>query len=162
MSLPDEIGSKILSSENLLKRIEFWRTLGDRIVFTNGFFDILHPGHVHLFFSCASYGDRLVVGLNSDTSVRKLKGVTRPVNDQHSRATLLASIQVIDAVVIFPEETPSELIHILKPDVLIKGGDWKKKDIVGSVFVDSYCGEVKIVPYLKGFSTSEIIARSKK
>jgi D-glycero-beta-D-manno-heptose 1-phosphate adenylyltransferase len=160
--LSQEIESKILSQHDLLKRIEFWRKLGDKIVFTNGCFDILHTGHVHLFVSCNTYGDRLVVGLNSDASVRRLKGDTRPVNDQDARATVLASIEFIDAIVIFEEDTPEKLINALKPEVLIKGGDWKKENIVGSNFVESYGGIVETVPFLDGFSTTGIIAKAKK
>jgi rfaE bifunctional protein nucleotidyltransferase chain/domain len=159
---PEKIGTKILSAEDLLKRIEFWRTLGDRIVFTNGCFDILHRGHIHLLLSCNTYGDRVVVGLNSDSSVRKLKGDERPINDQNSRAAILAAIEFVDAIVFFNEDTPEKLIHSIKPDVLVKGGDWKKEDIVGSRFVEEYGGSVETIPYLKGFSTSHIIARSQK
>ncbi len=162
MVLTDKIESKILLPEPLLKRIEFWRTLGDKIVFTNGCFDILHQGHIHLLAACAELGDRVVVGLNADASVKELKGPSRPVNDQHSRAALLAATQFVDAVVIFYENTPSNIIHIIKPDVLAKGGDWKKEEIIGGDFVESYGGKVTAISYLKGFSTSEIIERSKK
>jgi D-glycero-beta-D-manno-heptose 1-phosphate adenylyltransferase len=160
--LPEKIGTKILSPADLLKRIEFWRTMGDRIVFTNGCFDILHRGHIHLLLSCNTYADRVVVGLNSDSSVKNLKGDGRPINDQHSRATLLAALEFVDAIAIFQERTPENLIHFVRPDVLIKGGDWKKEDIVGSDFVESYGGVVETIPYLTGFSTSQIIARSQK
>lgn len=162
MVLPEKIGTKIFSPDELLKRIEFWRTLGDRVVFTNGCFDILHRGHIHLLLSCNAFGDRVIVGLNSDISVKRLKGETRPLNDQSSRAVLLAAIEFVDAIVIFKEDTPENLIHLIQPDVLVKGGDWKKEDIVGSSFVESYGGEVETVPYLKGFSTTEIISKSKK
>ena len=131
-------------------------------MFTNGCFDILHKGHIHLLAACTEEGERLIVGLNSDASVKRLKGVNRPVNDQKSRATLLASTQFTDGVIIFEQDTPEELIHAIQPDVLIKGGDWKKEDIVGSEFVESYGGQVKTIPYLKGFSTSSIIERSKR
>jgi rfaE bifunctional protein nucleotidyltransferase chain/domain len=135
--------------------------LGDKIVFTNGCFDILHQGHIHLLAACTEEGGRLIVGVNSDASVKRLKGANRPVNDQRSRATLLASTQFTDAVIIFEQDTPEELIHAIKPDVLIKGGDWKKEDIVGSAFVESYGGVVRTIPFLKGFSTSSIIERGK-
>ncbi|MBL0310263.1 MAG: D-glycero-beta-D-manno-heptose 1-phosphate adenylyltransferase [Bacteroidetes bacterium] len=148
--------------EELLKRIEFWRTLNEKIVFTNGCFDILHEGHIRLFASCQKLGERVIVGLNSDTSIKKLKGKHRPVNSQKSRAIVLAALQYVDGVVIFKEETPKKLIHSIRPDFLVKGGDWKKTKIVGSDFVESYGGIVKTIPYLKGFSTTEIIARSKK
>ncbi|HWB64052.1 MAG TPA: D-glycero-beta-D-manno-heptose 1-phosphate adenylyltransferase [Chitinophagales bacterium] len=156
-----KIESKILSPDTLAARLKFWRTMGDRVVFTNGCFDILHAGHIHLLSSCAEFGERLIVGLNSDASVKRLKGNNRPVNDQQSRAVVIASLQFVDAVIIFDEDTPLRLIEEVKPDVLAKGGDWKKEDIVGSGFVESYGGEVKTVPYLKGFSTTEIIKRSK-
>lgn len=161
MILTDKIGSKILLPAELLKRIEFWRMLGDKIVFTNGCFDILHQGHIHLLAECSELGQRVIVGLNADSSVRELKGPSRPVNDQQSRATLLAATQFVDAVVIFYENTPSNIIHTIKPDVLVKGGDWKKDEIIGGDFVESYGGKVQPISYLKGFSTTEIIERSK-
>jgi len=160
--LPEKIELKILSLDTLIKRLEFWRTLGDKIVFTNGCFDILHQGHVHLLSCCNGFGDRLIVGLNSDSSVKQLKGPSRPVNDEKSRAVVLAATQFVDAVTFFYELTPENLIHTIKPDVLVKGGDWKKDEIIGSDFVESYGGQVKTVSYLKGFSTTEIIERSKK
>lgn len=136
--------------------------MGDKIVFTNGCFDILHQGHIHLLSSCSDLGDRLIVGLNSDASVKRLKGVTRPINDENSRAILLSAIEFVDAIIVFNEDTPENVIHSIKPGVLVKGGDWKKEEIVGSAFVASYRGEVKTVPYLKGFSTTGIISKSKK
>jgi rfaE bifunctional protein nucleotidyltransferase chain/domain len=157
----DKIDSKILSRESLLKRITFWRSLGDRIVFTNGCFDILHFGHIHLLANCNEFGERLIVGLNSDSSVKQLKGKDRPLNTQQNRAALLAATQFVDAVVIFDEETPENLIQLIKPDVLVKGGDWAKTDIVGAGFVESYGGEVRTVPYVDGFSTTGILAKSK-
>ncbi|MDB5283568.1 MAG: rfaE2 [Bacteroidota bacterium] len=162
MVFSDKIESKIFTLDDLLKRIEFWRRLGDKIVFTNGCFDILHPGHIHLLAACNDFGSRLIVGLNADASVKRLKGNTRPINDQHSRSTLLAATQFVDGVIIFNEETPEKLINAIKPDVLVKGGDWKKSEIVGSSFVEGYGGEVRTVPFLNGYSTTNIIERSKK
>jgi D-beta-D-heptose 7-phosphate kinase/D-beta-D-heptose 1-phosphate adenosyltransferase len=156
----DKIESKLFHLNDLLKRIEFWRRLGDKIVFTNGCFDILHQGHARLLASCSEMGERLVIGLNSDTSVKRLKGEGRPVNDQQSRAVLLAALQFTDAIVIFEEDTPETLIHAIKPDILVKGGDWKPEEIAGSSFVKSYGGQVKVVPYLNGFSTTGIIERA--
>jgi D-beta-D-heptose 7-phosphate kinase/D-beta-D-heptose 1-phosphate adenosyltransferase len=156
----DKIESKLFHLNDLLKRIEFWRRLGDKIVFTNGCFDILHQGHAHLLAACSEMGERLVIGLNSDTSVKRLKGEGRPVNDQQSRAVLLAALQFTDAIVIFEEDTPETLIHAIKPDILVKGGDWKPEEIAGSSFVKSYGGQVKVVPYLNGFSTTGIIERA--
>jgi rfaE bifunctional protein nucleotidyltransferase chain/domain len=157
----EKITPKIFSPDELLKRVNFWRKLGETIVFTNGCFDILHPGHIHLLASCSGFGDHLIVGVNSDASVKRLKGKGRPVNNIQARLTLLASLQFTDAVLIFEENTPEKLIHVIKPDVLAKGGDWRPEDIVGSTFVMSYGGKVKTVPYLKGYSTTEIIKRSK-
>ncbi len=162
MLLNDKTGTKIFLLDQLLARIDFWRLLGDKIVFTNGCFDILHEGHIHLLSSCNEFGERVIVGLNSDISVKKLKGDSRPVNTGQSRAVVLASLQFVDAVILFDEDTPEKLIHIVKPDVLVKGGDWKKEEIVGGEFVESYGGKVKTIAYLKGFSTTEIIAKSKK
>jgi D-beta-D-heptose 7-phosphate kinase/D-beta-D-heptose 1-phosphate adenosyltransferase len=154
-----ELKNKILSPELLAKRIEFWRTMGDTIVFTNGCFDIIHPGHIHLLQECAKAGDRLIVGLNSDASVKRLKGPSRPVNNEQSRVTVLAALQFTDAIVLFEEDTPENLIHEVSPDVLIKGGDWNTDEIVGSDFVQSYGGKVSTVQYLKGHSTTEIIRK---
>lgn len=154
--------NKIFLLSELQKRIAFWKTLGDKIVFTNGCFDILHAGHVHLLVECKNFGDRLIVGLNSDSSVKKLKGKSRPINSEQSRATLLSAVEFVDAVIIFGEDTPEKLIQALSPNVLVKGGDWKKEEIVGSHFVLKNGGEVKTVSYLKGFSTTEIIEKSRK
>lgn len=162
MAFFDETDSHIFLLPGLLKRIEFWRQLGDKLVFTNGCFDIIHPGHVHLLASCANLADHLIVGLNSDASVNRLKGRSRPVNDQLSRARVLASIKYVDAVVIFDEDTPEKLIHEIKPDILVKGGDWQKSKIAGSAFVEGYGGKVLTIPYLEGHSTTEIIKRSVK
>ena len=159
MVLADKIESKIYSLDALAKRIEFWRMLGDRIVFTNGCFDILHQGHVHLLAGCSAMGDRLIIGLNSDASVKRLKGEKRPVNQQDSRAIVLASNLFTDGIVVFEEDTPENLIHAIKPDVLVKGGDWQKDNIVGASFVESYGGIVTTIPYLNGFSTTGILER---
>jgi D-glycero-beta-D-manno-heptose 1-phosphate adenylyltransferase len=158
----DKIEAKIFSLSDLQKRIEFWRRLGDKIVFTNGCFDILHQGHIHLLTSCNELGNRVIVGLNSDASVKRLKGKSRPVNNQRSRATLLAATQFTDAVIFFDEDTPEKLIKAIKPDVLVKGGDWKKEQIAGAGFVESYGGEVKTFAYLNGFSSSNIIEKLSK
>lgn len=159
MVLTEKIEAKIYSLDALAARIEFWRLLGDRIVFTNGCFDILHQGHVHLLAGAAAMGDRLIIGLNSDASVKRLKGETRPINTEQSRAILLAAGIFTDAVVVFNEDTPEQLIHAIKPDVLVKGGDWKTSDIIGSAFVESYGGTVTTIPYLNGFSTTGILER---
>ena len=128
-----------------------------KIVFTNGCFDILHPGHVDYLAKAKALGDTLIVGLNSDSSVRKLKGKGRPIVSQGDRAKVLSGLESVDFVVIFSDPTPIKLIKAVKPDVLVKGGDWPVKDIVGSDFVQFRGGKVKSLPYLKGHSTKAII-----
>ncbi|MDP8230140.1 MAG: D-glycero-beta-D-manno-heptose 1-phosphate adenylyltransferase [Candidatus Gorgyraea atricola] len=130
-----------------------------RIVFTNGCFDILHVGHVAYLQKARSLGDILVVGLNSDSSVRKLKGRKRPVNAQKNRAKVLSALACVDFIVIFNSLTPLNLIKAIKPKILVKGGDWKAKDIVGGDFVQSLGGLVKSLPYIKGFSTRKLIKK---
>ncbi|MCX5693373.1 MAG: D-glycero-beta-D-manno-heptose 1-phosphate adenylyltransferase [Candidatus Omnitrophica bacterium] len=130
-----------------------------KIVFTNGCFDILHAGHVSYLSKAKSLGDVLVIGLNSDGSVKKIKGKSRPVVSQKNRALLLAALEAVDFVVIFNELTPVKLIKAIKPDVLVKGGDWKKEKIAGAEFVESYGGKVKSLSYVKGLSTRGLIAK---
>lgn len=143
-----------------------WRSRGERIVFTNGVFDILHLGHVTYLTAAAGLGDRLIVGLNNDASVRALsKGPERPINPEHARAGVLAALRSVDAVVIFDESTPFELITALQPDVLVKGGDYDphetdlkaKTYMVGSDIVRARGGEVASIPLVEGFSTTNII-----
>jgi len=130
-----------------------------KIVFTNGCFDILHVGHVAYLQKAKSLGDILVVGLNSDSSVRRLKGKKRPVNSQKNRALVLSALACVDFVIIFNSLTPLSLITAIKPSILVKGGDWKTKDIVGGDFVQSLGGRVKSLPYIKGFSTRALIKK---
>ncbi len=156
-----KISSRIFLLEELLSRAAFWRTLGESVVFTNGCFDILHPGHLQLLSGCAALGDRVVVGLNADASVKRLKGPSRPLNNEQTRAQMLAANIFIDAVVIFNEDTPEKLIHALRPDVLVKGGDWQKEQIVGADFVEGNGGKVCTIPFLEGFSTTGIIDKVK-
>ena len=132
-----------------------------KIVFTNGCFDILHAGHVTYLSKAKSLGDILVIGLNSDSSVKKIKGKSRPIVSQKNRALLLAGLEAVDFVVIFNELTPARLIRAVRPDVLVKGGDWKKEKIVGADFVESYGGKVKSLKYIKGLSTRGLIAKIK-
>ena len=134
-----------------------WRSQGLKVAFTNGCFDILHRGHVEYLAQAADMADVLVVGLNTDASVRRLKGEGRPVNDQEARALVLASLSFVDAVVMFDDDTPLELIKAIRPDVLVKGADYKVEEIVGYDVVTSYGGVVKTVPLVKGFSTTEIL-----
>ena len=155
------IAAKILSIDDLKRRIAQWRLLGKKIAFTNGCFDILHAGHIASLNEAAGYADVLIVGLNSDNSVKILKGESRPINDEQSRAILLASLSMVDAVVIFNEETPLELIKTILPDFLVKGGDYKVEDIAGSKEVLAAGGKVIINPILEGFSTTSIINKFK-
>jgi len=138
------------------------KSRGLRVVFTNGCFDILHLGHIEYLQKARSLGNKLIVGLNSDASVRKIKGNGRPIFSQKARAVVLASCECVDYVVIFSESTPLRLIKALKPDVLVKGADWRKDKIVGKDFVASYGGKVASVNFIKGYSTSSVIAKIKK
>ncbi len=150
--------NKILSRRSLSNLLRQWRAEGKKIVFTNGCFDILHAGHVSVLEFSRSKGDVLVVGLNSDASVKRLKGPSRPVNTQADRALVLAALQAVDAVCVFEEDTPYELIKLVRPDVLVKGGDYKPSEIVGREFAK------KVVRFalLKGRSTTNIIKKVRK
>ena len=139
-----------------------WRLKSKTIAFTNGVFDILHEGHLEILSKAASFADVLIVGVNSDASVKRLKGESRPVNNQSSRALLLASLLMVDAVIIFEEDTPFELILKLEPDVLIKGGDYTLDSIVGAKETIARGGKVEIVPIVEGFSTTGIIEKISK
>lgn len=155
----DTIKGKIQTHHQLEKTLQNWKAQNQKIVFTNGCFDILHLGHADYLAKAAELGDKLVVGLNSDTSVSKLKGDHRPITDQKSRAFLLASLAFVDAVVIFDEDTPYNLIKLVEPNILVKGGDYAIKDIVGYETVTSLGGEVVVIPLVKGYSTSHIEER---
>ncbi len=149
--------SKIFTIEVLQKHLGRWRFKNQKIAFTNGCFDILHPGHVHLLSQIADVGARIIIGLNSDESVKNLnKGNNRPLQDEHARSTLLAAFSFVDAIVLFDEPTPENLIRATRPDFLVKGGDYRKSEIVGSDFVESYGGQVLIIPFLEGHSTTNI------
>lgn len=147
---------KICTLEELLQRAQAWRAAGERIVFTNGCFDLLHYGHICYLAQARDLGERLVVGLNSSDSVRRLKGPRRPINDETTRAHALAAMQVVDAVVIFDDDTPLRLIEALVPDVLVKGGDWKPEQIVGAPVVLAHGGRVLSLPFVEGYSTTLI------
>jgi rfaE bifunctional protein nucleotidyltransferase chain/domain len=148
------IASKIINPSDLARILDERKKRGERVVFTNGCFDILHAGHVLYLEEARELGDCLVVGLNSDRSVRAIKP-ERPIIPENERALVLASLEPVDYVVLFDEETPYELIKALRPDVLVKGGDWKVEDIVGADLV----GDVRVVPYREGYSTTGIIER---
>ncbi len=155
------LSKKIKILPHVLSVIKKLKQKSKKIVFTNGCFDILHAGHVSYLSKAKSLGDILIIGLNSDTSVKKIKGESRPIVSQKNRAILLAALEAVDFVVIFDELTPLKLIKAIKPDVLVKGGDWKKENIVGSDFVESYGGKVKSLAYIKGLSTRELIKKIK-
>lgn len=159
MSKFDIIKSKILQGEEFERKLTYWRFKEYKIVFTNGCFDILHAGHVEYLSKAASEGNILVIGLNSDDSVRRLKGSHRPINNQQARAILLASLGFVDAVVLFDEDTPYELIKTIQPDILIKGSDYKPEEIVGYDILTAKGGLVKTVDLVEGYSTTSIEKR---
>ena len=156
------IEKKIYTLPTLLAALKGWKFIGKKIAFTNGCFDILHEGHIYSLSQAAKEADLLIVGVNSDASTKRLKGEERPINNQDSRALLLASLVIIDAVVVFEEDTPYELITSLLPDVLVKGGDYTIDTIVGAKEVIANGGKVIINPIVDGFSTTNIIEKIKK
>ncbi|MES2432033.1 MAG: D-glycero-beta-D-manno-heptose 1-phosphate adenylyltransferase [Bacteroidota bacterium] len=155
----NSITQKILSRDDVKYYVNRWKLLGKKIVFTNGVFDILHEGHIFSLCNAASFGDILIVGVNADTSVKRLKGDSRPVNNENARALLLASLLITDYIILFEEDTPLELIKTIMPDVLVKGGDYTIDQIVGAKEVITNGGEVKIVPLIDGISTTAIIEK---
>lgn len=139
--------------------MEELRNNGRTIVFTNGCFDLIHPGHIHLLRIARSFGGVLLVGLNDDDSVRRLKGPGRPINPLSARAEVLSAVRHVDHIIPFSEDTPFNLIKALKPDVLVKGGDWKEEEVVGADLVKAEGGRVVIVPYLEGYSTTDLLRK---
>jgi len=152
----------LLRFDDIEKFCESIRNEGKKIVFTNGCFDIIHPGHTFYLKKAKEYGDILIIGLNSDESVNRLKGAERPLNNAEDRAEVLLSLKPVDYVVVFTDDTPLELIKRVKPDVLVKGGDYKKEDIVGADFVENRGGEVVVIPFVEGKSTSALVEKIKK
>lgn len=155
----EKIYNKILDDNSLEERLNFWRSEGKTIVFSNGCFDILHRGHVEYLSKAADLGDKLIIGLNTDASVKKLKGPSRPVNDEKSRAILLSALEFVDTVVFFEEDTPYNLIKRVQPDVLVKGKDYKAEDIVGYDIVTAKGGKVETIELVDGFSTTKILEK---
>jgi len=151
-----------LPLSDLREKVAKWKKEGNSIAFTNGCFDILHAGHIASLTQAANEGDKLIVALNADSSVRGLKGSNRPVNAEAARAIVMSALEMVDAVVIFTEPTPKELIIALQPDVLVKGGDYKPEDIAGAKEVIANGGRVVINPIVEGFSTTSIIERMNK
>ena len=160
-----QILNKIYSLDQLVSLVTEWKLNGEKVVFTNGVFDLIHQGHIAYLSEAANQGTKFIIGLNADSSVKTLaKGPARPIKDQQSRAIILAAMQFVDAVVIFDDSTPIQLIEKLKPSVLVKGGDYNpsetdptsKKYIVGREVVNQNNGEVKVIPFLEGFSTTAL------
>ncbi len=156
MTFFSTIESKIQTEAQLEQTLSQWRAAGDKVVFTNGCFDLLHFGHLHYLADARDLGDRLVVGLNSAASVRRLKGPTRPINDELTRTHLLAALSMVDAIVVFEGDTPLELIKLVQPEILVKGGDWKPEQIVGADVVLARGGQVLSLPFVVGYSTTNI------
>ena len=156
-----DASGKVRSVDSLLCEIERHRKKNKTIVFTNGCFDVLHRGHVEYLQFCRRQGDVVIVGLNSDGSVRTIKGPERPINNQHDRAVLLAALEAVDYVTTFDEPTPLSLIQKVRPDVLVKGEDWAEKGVVGREFVESYGGKVALAPLVQGKSSSATIEKMK-
>jgi rfaE bifunctional protein nucleotidyltransferase chain/domain len=161
MKAVSSIEKKIYTLPQLLAQVASWRVTGKTIAFSNGCFDILHEGHIFSLSAAAKEADFLIVGLNSDSSTKKLKGPERPVNHEHSRALILANLAIVDAVVIFEEDTPRDLITAILPDVLVKGGDYTVEQVAGSKEVLANGGRVVINPIVEGFSTTGIIQHIK-
>ena len=147
---------KITDRTDLVQRVRTWQQSGLNVVFTNGCFDVLHYGHLHYLAAAADLGDRLVVGLNSAESVRRLKGPTRPIHDEPTRQTTLAALEFVDAVCVFGEDTPLELLRAVRPDFLVKGGDYVAEEVVGYAEVTGAGGAVVILPFGEGYSTTSL------
>lgn len=156
------IHKKIYTLPQMVFQIACWRVLGKKVAFTNGCFDILHEGHIFSLSQAANEADFLIVGVNSDASTKRLKGFERPINNEQSRSLILASLAIVDAVIIFEEDTPLQLITHLLPDVLVKGGDYTIEQIVGAEEVKNNGGRVVINPIIEGFSTTSIVEKIKK
>ena len=159
MNYFEKIYNKVLDKEDLEKWLDDCRKNGKKIVFSNGCFDILHRGHVEYLSKAAAFGDVMIIGLNTDASVRRLKGPSRPVNDEKARAFVLAGLECVTAVVLFDEDTPYNLIKTVQPDVLVKGSDYKPEDIVGYDIVIAKGGQVETIDLVEGFSTTKTIEK---
>jgi len=160
-NLEQTLLNKLYNLESLKTELASWKADGKKVVFTNGVFDLLHIGHITYLAKAAELGDKLIIGLNSDASVKRIKGESRPVNDQNSRAILLAALFFVDAVIVFDEDTPHQLITALLPGILVKGADYAIEDIVGGKEVIANGGEVKTIDFVDGYSSTAIINRIK-
>ena len=161
MSHLKDINSKIYNLDTLTTQVEQWKKSGNKIVFTNGCFDIIHRGHIEVLASTADLGNKLIIGLNSDQSITNIKGEGRPIIDEQSRAILLAALSFVDAIILFSQDTPLKLIGALLPDVLAKGGDYEIENIVGHEIVQQNGGKVKLIPFIDGYSSTSIIKKIK-
>ena len=160
MSFHNQLKEKVVSQNQALKELKTWREKNKKIVFTNGCFDIIHPGHIDYLSQARDLGDILVLGLNTDQSVRRLnKGSNRPINDERTRAYVLAGLASVDLIVFFDEETPYNLIKLLQPNVLVKGKDYEVEKIIGFDILKENGGEVITIPFLEGYSTSRLIKK---
>lgn len=159
MNTFQNIEKKIATRSEAKNIVSNWKADGKKIVFTNGCFDLLHLGHLDYLAKAKDLGSKLVLGLNSSASVMRLKGPTRPINSDDSRSKMLASLEFIDLVVLFEEDTPLDLISIIQPDVLVKGGDYTKETIVGASEVENAGGRVEVIAFLPGFSTSSLVTK---
>lgn len=157
----EKIQNKILNKDNLAEWVAECRAKGSKIVFSNGCFDILHRGHVEYLAKAANFGDEMLIGLNTDASVKRLKGPSRPINDEYARAIVLAGLEFVSAVVLFDEDTPYNLIKAVQPDVLVKGSDYKPEDIVGYDIVTAKGGRVETIDFVEGYSTTRTIEKSR-
>ncbi|MBN1587778.1 MAG: D-glycero-beta-D-manno-heptose 1-phosphate adenylyltransferase [Candidatus Omnitrophica bacterium] len=159
MSIPDGLSASYAPLDKALQQIETWQSAGEQIVFTNGCFDLIHVGHVRCLQNAKRLGTRLVIGLNTDRSVRHLKGGQRPVQPEWARAEVLMALSCVDLVILFDEATPEKLIEQVRPQVLAKGGDWQEDQIAGAKFVKSIGGQVALIPFVDGFSTTETLSK---
>ncbi|RYY32341.1 MAG: D-glycero-beta-D-manno-heptose 1-phosphate adenylyltransferase [Sphingobacteriaceae bacterium] len=161
-NLEQTLVNKICDWEKAKSLVSAWKAEGKKVVFTNGVFDLLHIGHITYLAKAADEGDKLIIGLNADSSVKRIKGESRPVNDQNSRSAILAALFFVDAIAVFEEDTPLDLINTLMPNVLIKGADYSIDNIVGAKEVMANGGEVKTITFVEGYSSTSIIERIKK
>jgi len=162
MTQLEYINNKIIQDwESVKQTLSLWNFNEEKIVFTNGCFDIVHQGHIDYLSKARDLGTKLVLGLNTDASVKRLKGEERPINNEYSRALLLASFEFVDKVILFSEDTPYELIKVIQPDILVKGNDYKIEDIVGYDILKAKGGEIKTLDFIDGFSSTSIIEKIK-
>ncbi len=157
----NNLKAKIFNIKDLSQIIKEWRLNGDKIIFTNGCFDLIHLGHLEILARSADLGDKLIVGINSDMSIKKIKDDSRPIIQEDSRAKQLAAIEFVDAVILFNEDTPYDLISFINPDIITKGGDYKKNDVIGKELMNKKAGEVVIIPLTQGYSTTSILEKIK-